>query len=188
MRISKLNQVAPEVRLGSLLCATPFISRAEQVKSLVLVTRHSSLGSIGIILNKSLGVQIHVSSLSNDSKILKLHYGGIEDEGLSFLVSMPVTPEGWRNPFYWCSNFNDLKTILGYIDDENVIISAFTGCIRWLPGELEEQVSRKQWWITNQYALDDISGKGDLAWFTIAKKTGGHFAPLLEFHNSIMYN
>ena len=182
------NHIATDIKQGTLLCSTPINPNADNYKSLVLITRHSVLGSTGIVLNHPLGIKIHVNNLISGTEILELHHGGQIDEGLSFLVSMPSFRNGWKDSIYWSSNFNDLNVLLSYLQTKNISMSAYCGCMRWLPGELNMQVANKFWWATDDYSVNEIENGNANSWSTIAKKTAGHFAPLVDIEEPIILN
>jgi len=189
MKMSKVNkQPLVDIKQGTLICSTPINPDADNYKTLVLITRHSILGSTGIILNNPLGIKIHVNNLITGTEILELHHGGQVDEGLSFLVTMPSLREDWKDSIYWSSNFNDLNVLLSYLQTKNISMSAYCGCMRWLPGELNQQVANKFWWATDDYGVNEITNGKNNTWSSIAKKTGGHYAPLVDIEEPLILN
>ncbi len=189
MNASKINtKKNTYVRQGSLLCATPINPHPELSRTLVLITRHNNLGSAGIILNNPMGITVHLSGLFDRSKVLELHNGGPDDDRLSFLVSMASTNADGNDSAYWCVNLHVLFTFLGYINPTILTLNAYKGSMRWLPGQLNEQVLKKQWWMTDSYSLDELTSNKNDNWSSVASKTGGHFAPMVEFHSPIIFN
>jgi len=189
MRTSKINtQNIIDVQQGTLLCATPINPSEDNFKSLVLITRHSNLGSCGVILNSPLGIKAHIHGLITGPKSLELNYGGPDDDGLSFLVSLPTLYSGWKDSIYWSKNFNDLKLLLGHLNIQNIDINAYKGFIRWKPGELMTQVENKHWWVSNDYSVNEITNNSINTWSSFARRTGGHFAPLVDIECPILFN
>jgi len=189
MRTFKVNsKTKPQVGQGTLLCATPINPHSDNLRRLVLVTKHHPLGSSGIILNNPLGIRVHISGLGEHSKILDLNYGGPDDDTLSFLISLPSFHNGWNDTVYWSRSLNELKVLIDYINSDSITIHCYKGSVHWLRGELEEQVKNKQWWATDVYSIKQITNNSVDSWSAFAKKAGGFLAPLVDFHSPIIFS
>jgi len=181
MKISRINfNREVLIKQHTLLCSPPVIKNKVFEKSMVLITRHSTFGSTGIILNAPMDLSLQVTDMQVDNNKIPLCFGGPDDNLLSFLVSIPSMPDGIRTSTYWSRNRNDLKTLMNFIASENIYLKAYKGSLSWMPGELEDEIKNGQWWATNEYDSDHLFEIQDESWSNTARKISGHFAPLID--------
>lgn len=189
MRRSSINKENTVVlKKGTLLCATPINSRKGLLKSLLLITEHSELGSSAIILNNPLGKKLCASRMEMTSQEFQLNYGGPDDDLISYIVNFPSLHNGWKDSTYWSRDCDDINILLGILNPRNISISVFKGSVNWLPGELEIEIAGTEWWSTNEYNLSELTSNKSGSWKTVAKKLSGFFAPLIEADIPINYN
>ena len=145
-------------------------------------------GSRGIVLNAPMDLSVQLTDALAERGKIPLCFGGPDDNLLSFLVSIPSMPEGLRTSTYWSRNKNDLKILMNYIASDEVYIKAFTGSLSWMPGELEDEIKRGQWWATNEYQSDQLFDINDHSWYETARKISGHYSPLIDADITIFDN
>jgi len=185
----KKTATATEVKSGSLLISTPVNSKFNNSKLLILVTQHDESGTTGIIINKWLPGEKITKTVHGNSEPVVLQYGGPDNfNSDSYLILYPSFKNGWIDSVFWSYDTIDIVTILHFMSEYNIQISAYKGCISWKPGELDAELSKKLWWFTNDYQIHTVLQPGSISWKQYAKKYGGHFANLIEDDIPIFYN
>lgn len=184
----KQTDTCSALQTGSLLISTPVNLIYGVSRLLILVTHHSEAGTTGIILNRDLpGHKIY--KYIDDGEPVELKYGGpdyLQNE--SYIVIYPSIKNGWKDSVYWSADIKDLMTILHFMADYNIRYSAYYGCLKWKPEELEYALSKGMWWLTNNYQVHTLFESGDTNWNNFAKQFGGYFAGLAESHLPVCYN
>ncbi len=178
-----------ELQTGSLLISTPVNSKFNNSKLLILVTHHSEVGTTGIILNKPLTGKKIVKHVNGSSEPFELQYGGPDySSSESYLIIYPSIKNGWKDSIYWSSDFKDLLTIIHFMSEYNIQYGAYKGCIRWKPEELENDLLKKHWWLTNSFQVNSVFQTGNSNWNSYAKKHGGYFSKLVDSDIPILYS
>ena len=139
---------------GQILISLPNIEDERFYKSVIYICAHSQEGSMGIIINKSLELNLYPSLLeqlgidsSYTNKKIFFHYGGPVETGRGFILhsddfikkeSMPID-----NGIVLTSTIDfitDLKKGLG--PKISILALGYTG---WGPGQLENEISNNGW-------------------------------------------
>ncbi len=169
------------VKSGSLLISSPVNSKFSNSKLLILITQHNESGTTGIILNQHLPGEKIAKKIYGNSDPVLLQYGGPDNaETDSFLILYPSFKNGWIDSVFWSYDALDIVTILHFISEYNIQISAYKGCINWKPGELEQAVTNREWWFTNDYQIHNVMQPGPVSWKYYAKQHGGFYSGLID--------
>ncbi len=185
----QLNQ-QPEISQGTLLVSTPVNCMADRSRLLVLVIRHDVLsGTTGLILNKVIDTELIFGDTGLQNKSFDFYYGGpVETNSVSFMVGFPSMRNGLQDSIYWINDFNDLVTLLNMVNTKDISIQAYRGCMKWDPGQLKDEIEKKQWWTTNHFSLDELMVNENKCWEYYARRDGGYFSPLVGAEIPIIYN
>ncbi len=155
----------------------------------MLVTQHNETGTTGIILNQNLPGEKIKKNIYGSSDPVVLQYGGPDNEDIeSYLILYPSFKNGWIDSLFWSYDTMDIVTILHFISEYNIQISAYKGCIKWKPGKLEKDLEQSQWWLTNDYQIHNVMMPGNTSWKYYAKQHGGFYGPLVEADLPVNFN
>jgi putative transcriptional regulator len=101
---------------GSLLIASPFLKDMHFIRSVVLICEHSSLGSLGIVLNKPFPVMLNDLVPDLDNITLPVYIGGpTQSDRIHFLHQYPDLIGGGEEIMkgvYWGGNYANLAVQL----------------------------------------------------------------------------
>lgn len=187
-RHNKQSEICPLLQTGSLLIATPFNIKKTNSKVTLLITHHSEAGSTGIILNRDLPGET-VLKYFDDKNPVELKYGGPNHAQCeSYIVIYPSIKNGWKDSVYWSTDVKDLKTILHFMSDYNIRYGAYYGCLRWGPDELENEIAKGMWWLTNEYPVHSLFDTGKTAWHNLVKRFGGFYSGIVDGELAVHYN
>lgn len=169
------------VKSGSLLVSTPVNGKFGASKLLILITQHDESGTTGIIVNQSLPGETVTKKIYGNNNPVQLQYGGPDHfNSDSYLILYPSFKNGWIDSIFWSYDTLDIVTILHFISEYNIQISAYKGCISWNPGELENELTDRKWWFTNDYQIHSVMQTGKDGWKSYAKQYGGFYSGLIE--------
>ena len=177
------------VKAGSLLISTPVNTKLNKSKLLILVTEHNENGTTGIILNQWMPGKNNTKNVYGSNQPVEVQYGGPDKSNLeSYLIIYPSIKNGWQDSAFWSYDNLDILTILHFMADYKVQIGAFKGCIQWKSDELEQEITSRYWWYTNNYQIGNVLHRGHFSWKAYAKQYGGFYASLIEEDLPIIYN
>ncbi len=165
----KTNNIEP--KKGRVLVADPFASDYFFTRSVVLLTEFSPKeGAMGFILNKPMKRQELPSEVFDefgDKTLLKVYYGGPVGTNQMFYIHKlpPTILNGSIEIFpglYWGGDFHELVTFIreGAVDLNDV--KFFVGYSGWAPGQLETEIKRNYWVITETNEQEVLGDHKDL--------------------------
>ena len=178
---------------GSLLISEPFMIDEHFRRTVILIVDYlKSDGSVGFVLNKEMDFTIEELIDEIDEFPLKVHYGGpVAPETLHFLHckgdiiddSILVGPG-----IYWGGNFDQIKflirtKVLGPYD-----IQFFLGYSGWSPGQLEEELELKSWFLAEADSNYIFSQKMRDIWKTALEHKGDHFSIIGQMSTDSILN
>ena len=145
------NKVLPKP--GKLLIAEPFLNDYYFGRSVILLTEHSTEGSVGFVLNKPVKISLNeiltdfpkfdsLISVGGPVKTDSVHY--IHTLG-KFLPDSVEIADG----IFWGGNFSELKKIIksGLINKNQ--IRFFIGYSGWSANQLEDELKINSWLVSN---------------------------------------
>ncbi len=149
---------------GKLLVATPELLLDHIFnQSVLLLTEHNSKGSMAFMLNKPLILRLNDVFPEIPSNIQLWNGGPVETANLFYIHNVPeLIPEGFlfdtEKKLYIGGDFAMIKGLLkeGNLDENN--IRFFLGYSGWAPGQLEDEIKEKAWFVTsNDLNIFDIN-------------------------------
>lgn len=158
---------------GKLLVAAPSLFDFFR-RSVVLVVEHTSQGAFGVILNRRA-----------DHEALELvpDLDPLVERGAPLWVGGPVEPDSivvlgeFERPE---ASAGEIAQGIGVVDPdgETDVLRArvFIGHAGWGPGQLDEEIERSAW-IVSDFRPEDAFSEGDL-WADVLSRFGGDFALL----------
>lgn len=151
-----------KLQSGILLLSEPFLPDPNFSRTVILITEHNPLGSIGFVLNQPTKVSLN-EAIENFPKFdATIYLGGpVETNSLHFLhtlgneieFSIPIC-EG----VYWGGDFETVKEkiLLGKIKSNQ--IRFFAGYSGWTINQLNDEMEQKSWIISpakKEYIMSD---------------------------------
>ncbi|MFT4564805.1 MAG: putative transcriptional regulator [Gammaproteobacteria bacterium] len=138
---------------GVFLVATKNLRDGNFSRTVVLLTDHSTVGSVGLIINRASNVS--VISIAPDLRSLAnvdatLHFGGpVSLHSVRILVNSPVhisSSERLMKNLYFVNSIAVLRTLLQ--SDQAVASRAmryYAGYAAWSPGQLQREIANGDW-------------------------------------------
>lgn len=159
---------------GRLLVAAPSLFDFFR-RTVVLVVEHTDQGAFGVVLNRRA-----------DTEVVELvpDLGPLVERGAPLWVGGPVGPDS----IVVLGDFDEPEKSAGVVEgsigvvdpDRDVGFSrarVFVGHAGWGPGQLESEVERDSW-IISDFNPDDVFFEGDDLWAVVVRRPGGDFALL----------
>lgn len=179
----ELNNISPEQ--GKLLLSEPFQKDLYFKRTVVLLTEHNEMGSVGFILNKPLDIKIHEAIDDFPEFDSPLYFGGpVSKNQLFYIHTLGEKLEGSieiASGIYWGGSFDTLRALIedGIIKPEEVRF--FAGYSGWEPSQLDKELEEKSWIVANgkkEYIMNNNTGK---LWSNILKSMGQTYAVMANF-------
>lgn len=171
-----MERVDPEP--GMLLVAAPGMYSPEFTRTVVLIIEQSAERTLGVVLNRRSETAVaNVMPAWADlaAKPQAVHIGGpVRPEAA---VALGVTAPGVdidANPYFQrmanrlaLLNLNaDPKDIAGDVDG----IRVFAGYAEWLPGQLDDEILRGDWFVAPALPSDVIASAGTDLWGDVMRR------------------
>ena len=139
----------PSVKSGQLLLAEPYMIDPHFRRTAVLLCEHDAEGSLGLILNRPTGLNIHDVIAEFPEFDAQVYYGGpVHGDSLHFIHDLGDLLEDSleiATGVWWGGDFENLKFLIssGLLPPER--IRFFVGCAGWSNGQLEEEMGYGSW-------------------------------------------
>lgn len=180
-------------KTGNLLIAEPsIIGDISFNRSVILISHHSTNGSVGFILNKRLAVTLDELVPEIMPKFTLFNGGPVEQDNLYFIHRVPhLIPNSLeiRSGIFWGGSFDaTIQLINDEIINENDI-KFFLGYSGWDAQQLETELSEAVWVVTDKVDSEEVITVPDATyWQSELKKLGGEYliwfnAPENPSHN-----
>ncbi|MDE0898464.1 MAG: YqgE/AlgH family protein [Longimicrobiales bacterium] len=165
---------------GSLLISSGGLHDPNFRHTVVLVGEHNSEGSLGVVLNRTLGISVQ-NALPTLSDLVppgeSLFEGGPVQPGSPVLLAEFKTPESAD-----ILVFGSVGFLVGQVqsDIEPSIVRArvFAGYSGWGPGQLEAEMAAESWIIESALEDDVFTTAPDLLWSSVLKRKGPAYRQL----------
>ncbi|NNF04178.1 MAG: YqgE/AlgH family protein [Rhodothermales bacterium] len=186
--------IEPGIKLesGRILIAPPLQWDLNFRDTVVLLCEHSENGSFGLILNRTLTIEIE--QLFDDLGPFEdvLHWGGpVQPDTMHFLHRLPDEIPGaipLGNDLYWGGDFDVVrrKMTLGAISPDD--IRFFLGYAGWMSGQLELEVAARGWILGDAAAIDIFGDPETDLWRESLESRGGLLAVVAGAPDSFSLN
>jgi Putative transcriptional regulator len=170
---------------GTLLVSSPLIEDFFR-RTVILITEHNDVGSVGFVLNAKLTVTLGEAIPELETMNSDLYLGGpVQRELLNFLHKIPDIIEGGyevADGIYWGGNYEILKILADSGEIKNDDITFFLGYSGWAPGQLEDELALNTWYVTDAKAEDIFHKSPEVnLWRKVLKRMGGNFNIISSF-------
>lgn len=186
-----LNNITPAE--GSLLLSEPFMLDPNFKRSVVFLTEHTEIGSIGYMLNQKSEFLLKDVLPDFENAFFPVYVGGpVGSDTLHFLHTcydrMNSGTEISRG-IYWGGNFETLQVLLAEQMIKAEEIKFFAGYSGWGEGQLNEELSQNSWLVTNTYDAKTVFVQDEEnLWKEVLKGLGPKYAHIANFPEDPMWN
>ncbi len=178
---------------GSLLVSEPFMLDPNFKRSVVLLTEHSAVGSIGFVLNQR--STLSLSDILSDcfNCTLPVFVGGpVATDTLHFihrcfdkLLSGIEICEG----VYWGGDFERLKTLIRNNEVGDQEVRFFMGYSGWGEEQLATEMEQNSWLVSNNYHVEALFAVDEeKLWKEVVIGLGPKYAHIANFPENPMWN
>jgi len=170
-------QLAPSK--GRILLSEPFLNDSFFKRSVILLAESSEKGSMGFILNKPVGYEIHELITDFPEFNSPVYYGGpVENNSLFFVHTVPQLIDcafEIGGGIYYGGDFEKLRNLagLGVVKPEH--FRFFAGYSGWDAGQLDFEMAESSWLVFERPTkLMDM--KPESLWGDLLKKSNNELA------------
>ncbi len=181
--IAKLNTLSPEKGLA--LISEPFNEDKYFQRAVVCLCEHNDKGSFGYVVNNILDVKLTELIPTIKSDEFKVGLGGpVSPNNLYYMHTLGEEIEGSvevKKGLYTGGNFDQVTTLINTGLIANHQIQFFLGYSGWSSGQLEDEITRNSW-IVSQFEVTDVMERNDEDyWKNILEAKGGKFQLIANF-------
>lgn len=173
--------VVEEPARGVLLVAKPALGDPNFAQTVVLLTDHGILGSVGLVLNRptDAAVVAAIPGLAGlESADITLRYGGpVGMNSIRLLVRSPRrldAADQLLDNVYFVNNSALLHELLADTRGrDELMIRYYAGFAAWSPGQLATEIARGDWYLVQGDAATIFAVDGDQQWRSLVEALAG---------------
>lgn len=169
---------------GKLLIAEPFLGDPNFERSVVLLCEHNENGSFGFVLNQLTNLKLE-DVIDNVYADFPLFLGGpVEQNTLHFIHRLGNIIEGTvdiGNGIYWTGDFDSVRSLLNIGKIKENDIRLFIGYSGWGEGQLEGEMKRDSWIVSETDADFIFDTPTNQFWRSVLKRMGGEYKVLSNY-------
>ncbi|MFN8348101.1 MAG: YqgE/AlgH family protein [Spirosomataceae bacterium] len=163
---------------GKLLIAEPFLGDSNFERSVVFICEHNERGTFGLVFNQSTNLFLNDVLKEPVVNSMPLYLGGpVEHNTLHFLHRLPFIEEAVPvgDNLFWSGDFEQIISLLnvGKITEHD--IRFFIGYSGWSAGQLEEEIQKNAWIISQADARFIFDTPTDQFWRAVLRRMGGEY-------------
>lgn len=147
----KTNNISPE--RGRILISEPFLYDFFFKRSVILLAEHNEEGTFGVIVNKPLKAKFNDVIRDFPKFNSRVYLGGpVQNDSLFFIHTLGDQVEGSAEilpGLYWGGDVERIKEMinLGVLQPDD--IRFYIGYSGWGPQQLEDELNRNSWAVSN---------------------------------------
>ena len=190
---SQIQHRQEEPGPGKLLISDPFLPDPNFSRTVVLLTEHQKdVGSFGFVLNRSARTYLdEVVNFDVKAKFPLFTGGPVQQETLHLLHKDDYLAEPEMeilSGVYWGADYESLKYLLQreYANSDN--FRFYLGYSGWGPGQLEEELKQKSWFVAQADQDIVFSNNTDEMWKAVLRSMGGNYSVLANSPNDPQWN
>lgn len=174
-----------EIKAGKVLLAEPYMEEPTFKRSVILVCdEHKTEGTIGLMLNKKLDVQ--VDNLLTDFPEFKAnaYFGGpVQTDTLHYLHDLGELVDGASHVhgrIYWGGDFEKVKFLIRSEVATPDRIRFFVGYTGWSAGQLKGEIDQKDWLLANMDNNYLFNADPESLWQSILEHEGNTYSVIAQ--------
>ncbi|MBN1340679.1 MAG: YqgE/AlgH family protein [Bacteroidales bacterium] len=179
----KTNNIGPSK--GKILISEPFLSDYYFKRSVVLLAEHNDDGTFGLILNKPVNVPFNEAIKGFPQFKARVFLGGpVKTDSLFFIhtlgnlidESLEIMPG-----LFWGGDIETVKELISINRVTTDQIKFFAGYSGWVSKQLEGELTRNSWVVSNIKPEQVMLSDPDTLWNNTLKWMGGDYAYWTSF-------
>lgn len=171
------NKLSPAQ--GRLLISEPFLQDMFFKRSVVLLANYSDEGSFGLILNKPIEFSFNQIVENFPDFDAPVYMGGpVSPQSIFFIHTLgdEISNSQKIMPgLYYGGSVEDVKALMHKQKIRSDNIRFFLGYSGWSENQLEEELERKSWVVTDTRPQEIMKETDETLWKTIVKSLGKEF-------------
>lgn len=181
-----------KLEIGSVLVSEPLLQDYFFRRSVVLIIDHNEKGTLGVVVNKPIYIDINEVISDFASKLFPLFSGGpVAIDRVFFLHQLGdeiSESEKIAGHVFWSGNEQEIAAYFRNPTFDESKIRAFLGYSGWEPGQLEKEIESGSWAVTdlNTDMIFEIDSSS--LWNEVVKCLGEDFQVWLNFPNNPLLN
>lgn len=180
---------------GVLLLATPWLKDPNFDRAVVLICLHSDEGTMGLVLNRPLGVtagQGLAGVVSAERREMPLYGGGPVTPDTLFALHTLASLHEASTPVCDGIDFvhgtDDLLGVLQAPPGEDETLRLFAGCAGWAPGQLEAEIADNAWILAPAQEDFVFARSTSSLWARVMRSLGPYMAFLARMPEDLRVN
>ena len=171
---------------GRLLISEPFMNDPNFRRSVILLTEHGELGTVGFVLNHPTNLLLKDLIPELASAHFKVFNGGpVELDTIHFIhrcYDKLHSGEEIAAGIYWGGNFEALKILITNGDLSENEVKFFIGYSGWGEEQLDTEIKENTWIVSDKYQPDVLfSTDEEEAWRQVIVNLGPRYAHVSKF-------
>jgi putative transcriptional regulator len=165
---------------GKILISEPFLWDYFFKRSVVLLAEHNDEGTFGVIVNKPIKAGFNEVVKDFPEFRSKVYLGGpVQSDSLFFIHTLGEQIENSMEilpGIYWGGDIERVREMieLGLIQPAQ--IRFFIGYSGWAPKQLEDELLRNSWLVSNITAQDLLTSNPKMLWSRALRRMGKEYA------------
>lgn len=169
-----------QLQKGVFLIATKNLSKSSFEKTVILITKYSKYGAMGLVINRPTNFKIAdiFPTLKSAKAQNTLYLGGpVHPKSVVMLIgstksyNIPAIIDG----VYLQGGHRTLKQFMEPQEPNEDIIQAYAGYSGWAPGQLEAEIGRGDWLITKADKSSIFEANSADLWQQLIKAWSGQW-------------
>jgi putative transcriptional regulator len=176
------NNISPN--RGGILISEPFSRDLYFKRSVILLTEHNEFGSVGFVLNKPIEFPINEIIKDFPPFDANISIGGpVKTDTIHYIHTLgkqiPQSLNVYDN-IYWGGDFYILKELIAAGKVLRDQVRFFVGYSGWSPHQLENEIS-KDYWVVTELKAPDVMADNQNIWKYSLKKLGERYKVWINF-------
>lgn len=175
--------ISKTLKSGNFLLSEPFMRDPNFKRSVIYITEHTEIGSVGFVLNQKSNLLLGDLFEDVESDFPVFIGGPVENNTLHFIHLLGDIEGAMEiaDGVFWGGNFETIKVLLQSNQLNTESIKFFMGYSGWSEGQLEGELDEKAWLMvkSNPEFIFKIEEKS--LWGAIVKTLGANYAMMLNF-------
>jgi putative transcriptional regulator len=177
---------------GSVLISEPYLNDLQFRRTVVLLGEHNEDGSVGFVLNRLLSIRSNEVVPGLLDIDFPLFYGGpVEPNTLHFIHTIGELIEGAQpiiDGIFWGGNIELVNDLLNQKVVKPEEFKFFLGYSGWAPGQLEDEMQEKAWWLGEAPASLIFSDDPEQMWAKVVKNLNEDYAYMANSPDDPQWN
>lgn len=172
------------IKKGQLLVAEPYLGDPNFERSVILLCEYAEEGAFGLVLNQVSNLTIE-EAVEDCHSELPLYVGGpVEHNTLHYIHRLGdqiPNSKSLGNGIYWTGDFEILRQLLNAGAILQNDIRFFVGYAGWGEGQLDNELKKNSWIVTNADADMVFDSTPEEFWRKVLRNMGGAYKVMSNY-------